>query len=142
MNPCHPDPCGLNAECFEQGETGYRCQCLPDYFGNAYVQCKPECTINSDCAQYLHCINHRCIDPCPGACGFNAICAARNHKAVCECPSGLEGDPHVACRIRKYKHSLVRRQGSFHDLPSNDLVLVLLLLYKFLCFDLKMPVKR
>lgn len=26
-------------------------------------------------------------------CGRNAICISQNHQAVCECPSGMVGDP-------------------------------------------------
>ncbi|XP_047739044.1 uncharacterized protein LOC108675679 isoform X2 [Hyalella azteca] len=98
ISPCHPDPCGTNALCHVVDVTSYDCRCPPDYYGNPFVECGPECTVNSDCPQYLQCINQKCDNPCPGACGFNAICETVNHQPMCDCPRGLEGDPKVACR--------------------------------------------
>ena len=39
------------------------------------------------------------IDPCnPTPCGINAQCSARNGAASCNCYSGMEGDPYIACK--------------------------------------------
>ena len=60
--------------------------------------CRPECRIHSECASNLACINEKCRDPCPGACGSYAECEVINHNAVCRCQQGYEGDPFVGCR--------------------------------------------
>lgn len=73
------------------------CKCKPDYYGNPYVACKPECVVDSDCPRYLDCVRNKCIDPCPGACGINAICDVLNHQAMCNCPTGYTGSPLARC---------------------------------------------
>jgi len=46
------------------------------------------------------------------ACGINSECRPENHRPVCYCPYGFEGDPYVRCSPRKYlrvnkaKHNL------------------------------------
>jgi hypothetical protein len=60
--------------------------------------CRPECTINSDCPSDKACVNTRCIDPCPGVCGSNAECYVYNHNPVCQCSRDFVGDPFVACK--------------------------------------------
>lgn len=72
------------------------CSCLPTYIGSP-PNCRPECSINSDCPSSLACINQKCQDPCPGACGFNAECHVINHTPTCQCTIGLVGDPFVNC---------------------------------------------
>lgn len=94
--PCARSPCGRNAECIPKGSYA-DCRCLPDYYGNPYEECKPECTINSDCPFYLACIRNKCIDPCPGSCGINAQCQVVVHKSVCTCQRAFTGDPYKAC---------------------------------------------
>lgn len=59
--------------------------------------CRPECVIHQDCPSNRACIRQRCEDPCAGACGFNALCTAQNHKPVCSCLEGYEGDPYAGC---------------------------------------------
>ena len=97
MDPCNPSPCGSNAVCTTRGRAG-SCQCIPDYFGDPYVACRPECVINSDCPASKQCRNLHCIDPCPGLCGTNANCKVANHIPVCVCNQGYIGDPFVSCR--------------------------------------------
>lgn len=94
-NPCLPSPCGQYAQCRDVGGVP-SCSCLPTYIG-APPNCRPECTINSDCASSLACINQKCQDPCPGACGFNAECHVINHMPTCQCSVGLIGDPFINC---------------------------------------------
>lgn len=95
VDPCLPSPCGPNAQCRVVG-TQAACTCQPNYIGRP-PNCRPECTIDAECASNLACQNERCIDPCPGACGSNAICQVVNHRAVCQCSDGYEGNPLVQC---------------------------------------------
>lgn len=91
-DPCNPSPCGSNAKC----ENGV-CTCLPEYQGDAYRGCRPECVLNNDCAKNLACINNKCKDPCPGTCGQNAECSVINHIPTCTCNQGFEGNAFVLC---------------------------------------------
>ena len=94
--PCSPSPCGSNAVCREQNGAG-SCTCLPEYFGNPYEGCRPECVLNSDCPSNRACIRNKCQDPCPGTCGQNADCQVVNHLPSCTCRSGFTGDPFRYC---------------------------------------------
>lgn len=94
--PCTPNPCGVNAVCREQNGAG-SCSCLPEYFGDPYVGCRPECVMNSDCPRTRSCINSKCVDPCPGTCGSNAECYVVNHAPSCTCIAGYIGNPFTAC---------------------------------------------
>lgn len=40
-------------------------------------------------------MNRQCRDPCN--CGTNAICFVRNHKPICSCKEGYQGNPEIAC---------------------------------------------
>jgi len=94
--PCAPSPCGSNAVCREQNGAG-SCTCLPDYMGNPYEGCRPECVLNSDCAPNFACIRNKCQDPCPGTCGQNADCQVVNHLPSCTCRPLYTGDPFRFC---------------------------------------------
>ena len=96
--PCNPSPCGINAVCTETGSETASCSCIRDYTGNPYIECKPECVVNAECARHLACVNQHCVDPCPGVCGVHATCSVQNHFPVCRCDPGYEGDAFVACR--------------------------------------------
>lgn len=96
--PCTPSPCGANAVCRVSGNAG-TCSCLPDYIGNPYEGCRPECVVNSDCPVNLACVRSKCRDPCPGACGQNAVCNAVNHVPMCSCIQGYSGDPFRYCSL-------------------------------------------
>lgn len=96
IQPCNPSPCGLNALCEERNRAA-ACKCIPEYFGDPYVECRPECVLNSDCSKSQACVNNKCVDPCPGVCGHNAECYALNHQANCECLLGFTGNPNVGC---------------------------------------------
>ncbi len=100
--PCDPNPCGVNAECIPVGHRG-DCRCLPDYYGDPYVRCQPQCTTNRDCAPNLACVNLKCVDPCPGSCGIKASCKVVNHAANCYCDPGYTGDPYRGCRVTPSK---------------------------------------
>lgn len=89
------------------------CTCLPDFYGNPYEGCRPECVINSDCTSNRACIRNRCQDPCPGTCGVNAICEVINHIPACSCQSKYIGDPFRYCEpmreTRKWIQTPIRR---------------------------------
>lgn len=97
-NPCDPSPCGPNALCKEQNNAG-ACLCLPNYIGNPYEGCRPECVINSDCPPNLACIQSKCKDPCPGTCGVNAECQVVKNLPTCTCLPGYNGDPFRYCTL-------------------------------------------
>jgi hypothetical protein len=96
--PCVPSPCGANAQCREQNGAG-SCTCLPDYIGNPYEGCRPECVLNTDCPSNRACIRNKCQDPCPGTCGQNADCQVVNHLPSCTCRQGFTGDPFRFCNV-------------------------------------------
>ena len=93
--PCLPSPCGPNSEC-RVVNGGPSCQCLPTYMGSP-PNCRPECTMNSDCPPNQACMRERCRDPCPGSCGMNAQCTILNHVPICACFDGYTGDPFSSC---------------------------------------------
>ena len=45
----------------------------------------------------LACINKKCVDPCLGSCGKQAICKVVNHIAMCICIEKYTGDPFTEC---------------------------------------------
>lgn len=98
FTPCVPSPCGSNAVCNEQNGAA-SCKCIADYIGNPYEGCRPECVINSDCSANQACIRSKCQNPCPGFCGYNAVCQIVNHTPLCTCQSGYTGDPFVQCNV-------------------------------------------
>ena len=102
VSPCDPTPCGSNAVCKVSNGAG-SCTCLPDYIGNPYDACRPECVINSDCPSHQSCVRTKCRDPCPGACAANAECIAINHAPSCTCLPGLTGDPFTFCNQPPYQ---------------------------------------
>lgn len=93
-DPCNPSPCGSNTQCREGV-----CTCLPEYSGDPYISCRPECTTNSDCSPNKACFNNKCRDPCPGTCGQGAECNVYNHIPMCTCTVGTTGDPFTNCKI-------------------------------------------
>lgn len=94
-DPCVPSPCGLYATCRNQHDQAI-CACQANYYGTP-PHCRPECTINADCASHLACIGEQCRDPCPGACGQHTECRVINHTPNCVCLHGYVGDAFVAC---------------------------------------------
>lgn len=96
--PCNPSPCGANAICKERNGAG-SCICLPEYFGDPYTGCRPECVTNSECDRKKACVNNKCRDPCPGTCGQNAECSVINHTPSCTCLPGYTGNPITACHM-------------------------------------------
>lgn len=107
-NPCIPSPCGPHSQCKVVGEAP-ACSCLPNYIGIA-PNCRPECSINAECPGNLACQHEKCIDPCPGSCGFNAECSVAHHVALCNCLPGHTGDPFSGCSFIERK--LLRTHSS------------------------------
>lgn len=96
-NPCVPSPCGPFATCRDSGYAGVPiCTCLENYVGSA-PNCRPECTVDSECSNDRACLRQKCRDPCPGSCGIGAQCLVVNHMAVCLCSEGYTGDPFANC---------------------------------------------
>lgn len=102
-DPCIPTPCGSYTNCRVVADRAV-CSCLPDYFGDPDVGCKPECTINSECPLSKACINYKCKDPCAGLCGYEAVCTVISHTPRCSCPDGFTGDPLKSCLPKKGKY--------------------------------------
>lgn len=97
--PCSPSPCGPQNACNVYGNDVAICDpCLsPTAYTNP--MCRPECISNSDCAFDRACLGQKCVDPCPGSCGHNAICNVVYHNPVCSCPQGLYGNPFEHCSV-------------------------------------------
>lgn len=96
-NPCVPSPCGANAICREAYGSSM-CSCAPEFYGNPYEGCRPECVIDTDCTANQACLRSKCQNPCLGTCGQNAICQVINHVPSCSCERGFMGDPFRFCR--------------------------------------------
>lgn len=98
--PCNPSPCGPNSQCREINQQAV-CSCLAGYIGSPPT-CRPECVVSAECPLNQACINQKCVDPCPGTCGYGAKCEVINHNPICSCPPRYTGDPFTRCYpIRK-----------------------------------------
>lgn len=95
---CNSVPCGPNTECREHNGV-LACVCKRDYYGNPLIGCRPECVVNPDCGPEQACINLKCVNPCLGVCGINALCQVVNQFPVCYCPPDHTGDALVSCAI-------------------------------------------
>lgn len=96
---CEPTPCGANSRCRVTFNNIAICVCEPNYYGNPYEGCRPECVINTDCPYNKACLKNKCEDPCPGVCGTTAICEVLNHLPTCKCSAGYTGNPYSYCHI-------------------------------------------
>lgn len=96
-DPCN---CGINADCRIKNHHPV-CTCKQGYDGNPEIQCtKIGCRSDDDCSGQHSCINRQCVPVCNpngSSCGTQANCYGSNHRAVCECPEGLEGNPQISC---------------------------------------------
>ncbi|CAK1581918.1 unnamed protein product, partial [Parnassius mnemosyne] len=93
--PCTPSPCGPNSQCKEVNSQAV-CSCQTDFIGTP-PNCRPECTINSECASDKACKNRKCVDPCINQCGRNANCRVIAHNPICSCQDHFTGDPFTNC---------------------------------------------
>ena len=106
IDPCRPSPCGINAVCQNRNNAA-ACTCLPELFGDPYIECKPECSTNPECTDNKACLRNKCADPCPGVCGSFASCRTQRHQPTCTCDPGYTGDPFRFCsRITTCKFAL------------------------------------
>lgn len=114
QNPCDPNPCGANTICRERNGVG-SCLCMPNYIGDPYLGCRPECVQNSDCPFNKACINTRCENPCIGTCDLNAECVVVHHLPMCHCLPGYTGNPQFSCYLipDNSKRNLGKRFGTF-----------------------------
>lgn len=97
--PCKPSPCGPNSICRSMNNHA-TCSCVPGYTGSPPT-CRPECTRSSDCHKNQVCTNQKCVDPCIGACGIQAVCQCINHSPICSCPEGFTGNPFIRCTANR-----------------------------------------
>lgn len=116
INVCAPSPCGPNSQCKEVNNQAV-CSCLLGFTGSPPA-CRPECTVSSECAPHLSCINQKCVDPCPGTCGLNANCQTVNHSPICSCRTGHTGDPFTRC----------------FPIPRKNIILKYFILNKYMLF--------
>jgi hypothetical protein len=59
------------------------------------------CKSDNECPTHQACINRQCRDPCN--CGVNADCKVTNHRPICRCRPGYEGNPQISCQLGKLK---------------------------------------
>lgn len=119
-DPCLPSPCGPNALCRTIGDAP-ACSCMQNYIG-VPPNCRPECSINSDCPANRACIREKCRDPCPGSCGILARCSVINHTPSCVCPEGYTGDPFVSCNVLP---QIPRKNFNFHHVIVATLLIII-----------------
>lgn len=113
VTPCTPSPCGPNSQCREINSQAV-CSCRDTFIGIP-PNCRPECTINSECATDKACVNRKCVNPCRDQCGKNANCRVIAHNPMCSCQEHYTGDPFSYCMPGIYKltirnHSLYLTQ--------------------------------
>lgn len=109
-NPCtEVEPCQRPAECHVAPTLPVRtmiCECLPGYVSSGSGTCKPspiiidrQCMEDSDCPSNRACFNAICVDPCN--CGPNSECRVKDHKPICSCLPGYDGNPEIECKLCK-----------------------------------------
>ena len=93
---CSPNPCHPSAIC-EGSPGGHTCHCPVGHVGDPFTSgCHPEGNCpngDSDCPPQSTCMAGRCVNPCDGGCGPNALCSVVNRKPVCTCPPKFEAGP-------------------------------------------------
>lgn len=120
VTPCHPNPCGYNADCTERNGVG-SCICKDNFFGDPYESCRPECVLNADCPSHLACVNSKCKDTCAGSCGVYSECRVVNHVANCICITGYTGNPYSNCYLIQEE----RKNTFSHSFASCELTILL-----------------
>lgn len=98
--------CGSNLDCAcsetcIQGKCRAKCSASSSCARGHLCQngiCLPGCRTSSDCANDKSCISGECKDPCLDApCGVNALCRVSDHRTICLCPDGYQGEPTRQC---------------------------------------------
>lgn len=106
QNPCAVlQPCHNPAECLVSPTVPVRtmiCVCPTGYISSGSGTCNPitalrevACLSDSECPNDRTCVNNICINPC--SCGPNADCRVKNHKPICTCKQGFNGNPDIEC---------------------------------------------
>lgn len=129
-NPCVPSPCGPFSVCQENNSGFPACSCLANYIGSP-PNCRPECSLNSECRSDQACIREKCADPCPGSCGNRARCTVVNHTPICTCFEAHTGDPFSNCYPRQ--EPTPKRKTNFLHSPLTRKKLTIL--YYFSCYN-------
>lgn len=99
-------PCKMPADCQVVNSHPVRtmiCVCPSGYISNGSGTCKTipalvdvgGCVSDSECPSDKACIRGVCRDPC--RCGPNAECTVKDHKPICSCRSGFDGNPDIEC---------------------------------------------
>lgn len=113
-NPCTElEPCQRPAMCQTVSTLPVRtmiCECPPGYISSGSGTCKAtppvktigECIDDSECPTDRACINAICRDPCD--CGPNSECRIKDHKPICSCLPGYDGNPNLECVKSEYYH--------------------------------------
>lgn len=105
INPCNGRVlCSRNAECIARDHTSL-CSCKSGYYEDSKGVCrKIECNADNDCSKDKFCHNHMCKIAClvGKPCGDNSVCTSIDHKSVCECQPGFDGDAKVGCTAIDY----------------------------------------
>lgn len=108
QNPCSIfEPCIRPAECEVVGSVPVRtmiCICPPGYISSGSGTCNPTkpikdfgiCISDKDCPANKACFSGICRDPCN--CGSNAECRIKDHKPICTCKQGYDGNPEIECK--------------------------------------------
>lgn len=99
VDPCSVNnPCSNNAVCFSNQHKA-ECRCPPGLEGDPYVKCETQgCKVDTDCPKDHTCLKNQCTDACAHSnCANDTICYPQDHKGLCKCPAGYEGDPTVKC---------------------------------------------
>lgn len=93
-----PCDCGPNAECRIRDHKPV-CSCPEGFQGTPELECRQiGCRSDTECALTESCVNRNCVPVCDNStCGAEAICYSNNHRAMCECPPGRQGNPKDAC---------------------------------------------
>ncbi|KAK0161335.1 hypothetical protein PV327_009816 [Microctonus hyperodae] len=91
--------CPYPSKCFIYNHKRY-CDTRPvavNYI-NIVAPRQSYCNENLKCDNNKICFLFDCIDPCQwhSPCGRNANCRVNNHKRICECPSGYEGNAYTS----------------------------------------------
>ena len=86
-----------NGKCLSQCSS--RMQCPQGQICDRDI-CVSGCRANSDCDFDQACVQGQCQNPCltRNICGKNALCQITQHRALCLCPDGMQGDPTAECR--------------------------------------------
>lgn len=89
---------------------------------------RPQCTTHADCPDDRVCRSHVCDSPCD-ECGVNTNCNVVEHRAVCICPRGYQGDPRVQCSRGEIKMTALNAElGKCYRVSRIDVIAIAIIL--------------